>query len=430
MSVIHSFLSTFIIQLFGAVMIFIRSAKRRKYFPIWAVIAVGGFFGMYFLPNVFRVGWFNFMFLIAFVVSMGLMWLCFDEKIIKILFFGVAAYAIQNFASALMFMIRDFAGISFGPSWEGLAVIVAVFSAVYTAGYFLLARKIKGGDILSTSRIPFLIVSAVTILMVMVLGLFSIQQGIGRNNAILFFRLIACAMALFIQFGLIEKDKTLSEKATIMHMLTEAERHSTIAKESMEFINIKCHDLKIQVGALKQINDRQAREESIEEIEKAILIFDAIAKTGNEALDIVLSEKSMQCQTRAIDFSYIADGMAMRFMNAVDIYLMMDNALENAIESVSSIEDKDRRIISMAIGVKANLLSIHLENFIEKPPIFENDNGKGHSGLPQTTKDDKQNHGFGLKSIRYIAQKYGGNMEVNIKDDRFVLDVLVPIRED
>jgi signal transduction histidine kinase len=49
------------------------------------------------------------------------------------------------------------------------------------------------------------------------------------------------------------------------------------------------------------------------------------------------------------------------------------------------------------------------------------------NGLPVTTKRDKDNHGFGLKSIRYAAEKYGGTMTINIEENWFILRILLPL---
>ena len=50
-------------------------------------------------------------------------------------------------------------------------------------------------------------------------------------------------------------------------------------------------------------------------------------------------------------------------------------------------------------------------------------------GLPPTTKQDKDYHGFGLKSILLAAENYGGSMTVSAEDNWFVLRVLIPMRE-
>ena len=60
-----------------------------------------------------------------------------------------------------------------------------------------------------------------------------------------------------------------------------------------------------------------------------------------------------------------------------------------------------------------------MENYCEEEPVFED-------GLPASTKDDPRFHGYGLKSIRYVARKYGGTATVGVRDSWFELKVLLP----
>ena len=47
-------------------------------------------------------------------------------------------------------------------------------------------------------------------------------------------------------------------------------------------------------------------------------------------------------------------------------------------------------------------------------------------GLPQTTKPDRKNHGFGVKSMRLVIEKYGGVLTMNARGGTFELDALIP----
>lgn len=46
-----------------------------------------------------------------------------------------------------------------------------------------------------------------------------------------------------------------------------------------------------------------------------------------------------------------------------------------------------------------------------------------------TTKHDRQEHGYGMKSIRHIAEKYGGTITVDAKDQIFTLQILIPLEQ-
>lgn len=48
--------------------------------------------------------------------------------------------------------------------------------------------------------------------------------------------------------------------------------------------------------------------------------------------------------------------------------------------------------------------------------------------MPSTTKKDKENHGYGLKSIIYIAEKYGGKVSVKASGGVFDLNIIFPIK--
>lgn len=63
------------------------------------------------------------------------------------------------------------------------------------------------------------------------------------------------------------------------------------------------------------------------------------------------------------------------------------------------------------------MLILHLENRCSHKPEFQN-------GLPVTDKKDKSRHGFGVKSIRYIAEKYNGELFMDAKCGKFCLDIL------
>lgn len=64
-----------------------------------------------------------------------------------------------------------------------------------------------------------------------------------------------------------------------------------ITKKNIELINMKCHDLKHYVFAVGDVDEKNM-----------VDICDSAYKTGNEALDIVLMEKSLICKHENINY--------------------------------------------------------------------------------------------------------------------------------
>lgn len=191
------------------------------------------------------------------------------------------------------------------------------------------------------------------------------------------------------------------------------------SKESIELINQKYHDLKHQITALRAEDDFKKREEWLDTIENDIKEYEAQNKTGNPVLDTVLTSKSLSCQKYNIGFTSVVNGVLLDFMDVRDISSIFGNALDNAIEYEKNIEDEEKRLIHVSVFKEKGFIILRFENYFEGQLDFKN-------GLPVTTKEDKNYHGYGLKSIRHIAKKYNGTAKVYTENNWFELNVLLP----
>ena len=296
--------------------------------------------------------------------------------------------------------------------------IFVVGVALYVLAYFVFVRRIKKGDELGINNKYILALSVVTILIVYLLSVYVSREERTEYSGKIY-AIVCCLLLLILQFGLFERGKDKRERAEIEKMMHGKQAIREINKENIDIINRKCHDLRHQIAAIRAMTGNAAIEKELKDVENAVLIYDSIAKTGNDALDTIITEKSLYCEKHNIKLSYLADVSGLGVMSDVDLYSLFGNAMENAIESVIDIPDPDKRVISMSIGRRGDLISIHIDNYVERPPVFEH-------GLPVTTKADKQYHGYGLKSIQYIAEKYGGHISVRVEDNVFELDIVIP----
>lgn len=230
---------------------------------------------------------------------------------------------------------------------------------------------------------------------------------------------LICILLLWVQHGILQIRNINQEKEIVEHLLYERKRQYELSRENIETINHKCHDLKHQIRALEHVSEGE-RSNYIRELEDAIGIYDAVVETGNEVVNTIISEKALICGRRDIRLSCMVDASHLDFMSTLDIYALLGNALDNAIESVSRYADKDKRIISLTISAVGDFLSIQINNYCEDNVVFAD-------GLPVTTKRNKDYHGFGMKSMRHLAKKYGGSMATSIADNMFTLQILLPM---
>lgn len=270
---------------------------------------------------------------------------------------------------------------------------------------------------------PRQLLSAILIFLIIeMISYAPVMRGLHNYNEdwkFLYLSQLMCLVILYLQNELFKKSEMKQELAAI-NMLWKNEQHRyQLSKENIALINQKCHDLKHQVRALKQVRQEEF-DAYLKEIEENISVYEAIVKTGNNVFDTILTEKSLYCKDRGIQVSCVADGSQMDFIGTVDLYAILGNAMDNAIEAVEKFEDVEKRQIDVMIYRQQNFLIMNFINPIAEKLVYEEE-------LPITTKGDKQFHGFGLRSIWHLVKKYDGTLNISEEDGCFSLKILIPI---
>ena len=178
------------------------------------------------------------------------------------------------------------------------------------------------------------------------------------------YNLLCCCLILYISNKIVLTQKIKTELETTSRLLRQAEEQYKVSKENVNLINLKCHDLKHQIR--EYASKRNIDQEAIKDLESVINIYDSTIKTGNEALDLILTEKSLYCQKQNIKLTCLADCSRLIFMHDSDLYSLFGNMIDNAIEAVSKIDNAEKRNINLIVRNIKNYVSIAVENFYEE----------------------------------------------------------------
>lgn len=193
-----------------------------------------------------------------------------------------------------------------------------------------------------------------------------------------------------------------------------------ISQESIDLINQKYHDLKHQISALRyELNDED-KYGYLTQMEDEIRQYEAENKTGNKVLDTILTAKSLVCQNQGISMNVVADGTLLDFMSIMDLSALFGNALDNAIRGAASVADENERLIRVVICEQMGFALVKIENRYAGEVRFD---GKDLI----TTKNNKDYHGYGVKSIRRTVEKYDGTVTIRTEDGWFLLSILFPV---
>jgi len=245
----------------------------------------------------------------------------------------------------------------------------------------------------------------------------------GNLGVYLICRTYACLCCFFVLWAQTSMKEAVAARAQLrtQELLAQKQREQyELSRDNIDLINRKCHDLKHQVAALRGVQNEDQRDRYLGEIERSVMIYDSVVKTGNEVLDTILTERSLSCEKEGISWTCMADGEKLGFMDPVDLYTIFGNALDNAIECVRDLKDTEKRVVSVNVFSKPSMVVLQVENYYEQAIKFS-------GGLPITSKEDTDYHGFGMRSIRSTAEKYGGSVSIDTENHIFLLCVVIPV---
>lgn len=436
----------FMTELLVSEIIFTHRLRLRGMFPLRLALCLAALYAItFFFPlAAYNTMYSTFVFFTLYVCTLIAMKAVFNESWKTLLFCSIAAYTVQHMSYELFNFVVLVSGLNNGASLNvygsgsGLSFLVggsggnrvydvfilmtyaAMYFVLYWAAFVGLSGKIGRHEELISNNKYLILLCGLLLFVDILLGLAATYAGDGEDDftfrAIIgTYNIICCFLVLAFQFGRARMEQQDREYDMIRSLWRRDKEHYESAKENVNVINVKCHDLKHYIGMLR---GGSADEKMLSEIERAVSDYDAVVRTGNETLDVVLTEKTVFCRAHGVQLTCMADGEALSFMDVGDIYSLFGNALSNAIEYVRTLDDEDKRIVRLSMKRQDRLLSVHVENYFEGPPPATKD------GLPVTTKEDKTVHGYGMLSMKMLAEKYGGRLFVSVAGGMFNLDII------
>ena len=337
----------FVTELLVATILFVYSFPRRSKFPLRAVLSLlmcfavsaiyNHIFAQYLILRIIRYA------CLFFAVALAV-FICFDVNFRTALFCTVSGYATQHFATRILYFVEQYAALT---SYVAVIVYIAVLAVVYALIFFLFARRMRGMKDMIVKRSDIIVLCLIIVACMMVLTQiteFDDYETTGQKVVYLSYGLIICMVIFALQYGIFKNAVGESERKELERIRKEEKRNYEFKKETIELINIKCHDLKRQLAAL---GGRGISESEIDELKDRISLYDFSLKTGNDDLDFVIAERAETMRKNGIEFEFLGRA-GLEFMSPSDIYSLFGNALDNAIEAADRLPC-DERYVSVSI---------------------------------------------------------------------------------
>ncbi len=310
--------------------------------------------------------------------------------------------------------------------------VMIISQTIFVYVYMLMKKNVNKEKLnLLNNRYYFLVGSilfltvTVMVMVIWMYGNIKIDNESVNNNLVILtlcvslISMVAVALTNSIINDMEEKHKNELE---LQQMKMEHTYFSDV-NSVLEEIRILRHDMRGELAIIHGYNELNQRDKIRNHIEKKLQEMDIQLLPqidGDNIITSFLNFKLKEARAKNIDVS-IQSGLTEEnkiYIDKEDICRILNNIINNAIEACMEC---DKKYINLHMDVVENCIIIRSEN-----PFKGEINKEG--GKILTIKKDKTRHGYGLKSIKSIAEKYGGFVNINYGNNVFILEVKMLIK--
>ena len=178
------------------------------------------------------------------------------------------------------------------------------------------------------------------------------------------------------------------------------------------------HDLRHHVSFLKNCLEAGQTQKAIDYLSQVQDDIEAITPLQictNETANLIFSSFMEKTKQKDVSFHVNAQIPSVLHVSDTDLCSILSNCLENALHACQDIQNKEKRSISCRVYIKNDKLCLDIRNTYAKKPVFV-------KGIPVS---NRSGHGFGVKSILSIVEKYGGVYQFSVQEDTFIFQASI-----
>lgn len=287
-------------------------------------------------------------------------------------------------------------------------ILIILLSNSLTFLLISIIRSFFKKDDIRLSKLEWLLFLCVFFISIVILMLlhFAIFENMNQSCILyLFTAIVLIVLINLIIFFLLEqlsrKHRIMTENSLLRQEHSFQSKLTQQVREQYDSIKKTRHDFKnilTIIQTLNHENNREKIDEYISQYIKQQIHSVRIINTDNDYLDAIINVKIALASNFDIDVNTNIFSN-LNITDSFDLCKIIGNMFDNAIEACKKCEGK--RTIYFEISRDEASISVLLKNSIEHSVLSDNPN-------LITDKDDSENHGFGTKIIKDLAEKHGG----------------------
>ncbi len=353
------------------------------------------------------------------------MFILIREKAINIVLSTCWLMIIVGMLDAMFLVVMEFVLYDMFFSYHQLGCVSTVITVMFLWLLVCVLRKKTKGEGIRIAKVYYIYFSLLTfaegVLITAMKNIVNEEHGIK-----MFILIFVCMVVMILNIVMVlclavSNDGYKQRDALNKKYLKTQEENYLYLKERNEDIRRFRHDVKghmLTMRGLLEKGDMENLRLYIDRVEDDIHINDRRVTVTNGVVDAILNKYLYEAERRKVNMKVEGYLFEECHIEPYDLCIIFDNIVKNAIEAASATQAK-----SVYIGVHRDekFIRLYAENSSNNPVLIEN-------GKIQTTKNDKDNHGFGLINVERSVKKYKGTVAVNMwEENKFCVDICIPL---
>ena len=215
-----------------------------------------------------------------------------------------------------------------------------------------------------------------------------------------------------------ERKQLAMQKALRSYELQLSEESAETSRQVQQLY----HDMKNHLLAIRSMDHNTTEvQDYVDTILGKLEPYEAQVHTGIPYMDAYVSEKTREMKKMQVRQKIALNLTDLKFVEPVDLISIIGNCMDNAVEALHKVQSEDR-VFTATSSRFANTVLLHFVNSYSGELVWEGE-------LPPTQKEDKENHGIGLRTVQKTVGQYGGSVSIDLDKGHqlFKLTVLIPI---
>ena len=408
-------------------LIFEAFLERRPGWGLWRYVL-----GVFVLG--FLIMWSNHMFLytfkntlliivlgmvIAFIFYEGSLWLKLTTLLVEVIVSGISEVVVMNvMASVFICSVTD---IVTEPGYRFVGILLSKSTALAVCNGIRVKRRMWQIHLSVFYWLLYILLFGIVSMVIFLIFRMGYELNSTYYNTIATMSAVGLLFCTFLVLYLYEKQ---ADQSALLRMREQYERHLKSQVKHLDEILLKQeelrrvrHDMNNQLVAIQGYfheSDIAGGEAYIASLLQNLQTPSSRIRTGNSALDAILSTKKALAESKGITVDMEVQISNRLPLEPVDVCVIFGNALDNAIEACDRITEGEKKISLVLVQREGKLLC-----------RITNTALSGITNVYSTSKKDKENHGFGLVNLRESLEKYDCEPVMDYKDGQFSMKFIV-----